>query len=85
MQLFLMLICCANRNNKISLSQDNLAKYLKVSRQTIGKHLHTFAACEMLKYKFSGVGIINPEFYYVGDSLGLEEAKKDYAAFKSDF
>ena len=62
-----------------------LAKYLNVSRQTIGKHLKNLVECNVLKYKYSGKGIINPDFYYKGSTSEKEFSEQKYKQFKTDF
>ena len=61
-----------------------LAEYVKVSRQTVGEHLNTFAKCNLLKRKYSGKGLFNPNFYYVGPEELKAQAQIEYKSFKSD-
>lgn len=83
-KIFFTLVLCADKYGAIKLPKPQLSKYLNVSAQTVGKYLKTFTECEMIKYKFSGKAIINPEFYYVGEPENLPKAIELYNNFKSD-
>ena len=60
------------------ITKSKLADYVSVSKQTVGEHLNTFVHCNLLKRKYSGKGMFNPEFYYVGP---LENKKKTILSF----
>lgn len=83
-KVFLTLVLCARDNGEIELKKSDVAGYLDVSRQTVGKHIKSFAEANMLKYKFSGKGIFNPDFYYKGSLEEKVTAKELYERFKSD-
>ena len=85
MKIFFTLITCADSLGKINLRQEELARYVGTSRQTVGKYIGDFVACNMLKFKYSGKGIINPEFMFNGPKEQFNVAKKTYEEFKSDF
>ena len=85
MKIFFTLISCADALGEIELRQEKLANYVGTSRQTVGKYIGDFVACDMLKFKYSGVGIFNPEFMFNGPKEQFNVAKKTYEEFKSDF
>ena len=78
------LVLCADANGEINLNKSVIANYLKVSRQTVGKHIKSFAEANMLKFKFSGRGWLNPEFLYNGPPEEKNVALNGYQNFKSD-
>ena len=84
LQLFFILILVSDKNGYIKIKKEDVAKYLKITKQTVSKYLRTFASAKILKYKYSGIGIFNPAFYYVGASAELQEAMQRYNEFKSD-
>ena len=83
LKIFLSLVLCADENGAVRVSQNELGKYLSISRQTVGKHIKTFVDCNMLKYKYSGETLFNPEFYFNG-ATDLNIAVERYNKFKSD-
>ena len=85
MKVFLTLVLCADKNGAINVKTVDLAKYLNVSRQTISKHVKTFCTCGILKFKYSGKGIINPDFYFAGDVNSIDDARQRYEKLTSDF
>ena len=84
-RVFLTLVACANAQGEINMPPSELSKYLGVSRQTIGNHLRNLVESNVLKYKYSGKGIINPEFYYIGAETDRPTVLSRYSTFKSDF
>ena len=85
LKVFFTLVACADTFGRITLRQEELAKYIGTSRQTVGKYISDFVACNMLKFKYSGKGIINPEFMFNGPKEQFNVAKETYEEFKSDF
>ncbi len=83
-QLLFLLTVCADDKGEVRLNKEELAKYLDVSRQTVGVHLKTFATCNLLKYKYSGIAKLNPEFFYNGTAVNLSSAIEDYSKFTTD-
>ncbi len=84
LQLFFTLVLVADENGAIKVKKSDLAKYLRTSAQTVGKYLKVLASCNILKYKYSGDGIFNPSFYYVGKEESKVAVLRAYANFKSD-
>ena len=84
LQLFLTLVLVADENGAIKVKKTDLAKYLRTTAQTVGKYLKTFAGAKMIKYKYSGDGIINPAFYYTGPPERKAEIIERYTNFNSD-
>ena len=83
LKIFFMLKTCADKNGQILIDKNGLAKYFNVSRQTVGKYLKTFAEVGMIKYKYSGKAMFNPDFYS-SDRVNYEDVKRLYNEFKSD-
>ena len=83
LKIFFMIKLCADKNGKIVIDRDGLSKYFNVSKQTVGKYLKTFAEVGMIKYKYSGKAIFNPDFY-CSERANYEDVKKLYNEFKSD-
>lgn len=84
LKVFFTIILCADENGSVRLRQTDISKYLKVSRQTVGKHIRSFVDCDMLKYKYSGEAMLNPSFYYSGSEERRQDILKLYNEFKSD-
>ena len=83
-QLLILLTVIADKNGDVRLKKEELANYLNTSRQTVGVHLRTLATCNILKYKYSGVVKLNPEFFYNGTSDKLDDVRKQYSSFVSN-
>lgn len=83
LKVFLTLVLGADENGAVRTNQSELSKYLSISRQTVGKHIKTFVDCNMLKYKYSGDTLFNPEFYFNGVT-DLNSAIEKYKEFESD-
>lgn len=84
-QLLLLLTACADENGDVRLKKEELANYLNTSRQTVGLHLRTLATCDLLKYKYSGLVKLNPEYYlYKKDEVMQSSAVEEYMRFNSD-
>ena len=83
-QLLLLLVACADENGDVRLKKEELANYLNTSRQTVGLHLRRLATCDLLKYKYSGLVKLNPEYFYNGPSEGWAEAQSQYSSFISN-
>ncbi len=84
MKTFFTLLYIVDKNGHTKIKKNAISKYLKVSPQTVGKYIKTFVDCEMIKYKYSGELIINPDFYYAGDVENLASVREQYQNFKSD-
>ena len=83
-RILLILFACTQSDNVINLKKSTIATGAGTSRQTVGNHIKTFAETGALKYKYSGVGMFNPEFYYQGPVETREEVQRRYDLFKSD-
>lgn len=83
-QLLILLTVSADKNGDVRLKKEELANYLNTSRQTVGVHLRTLATCNILKYKYSGVVKLNPEFFYNGTSDKLDDVREQYSSFVSN-
>ncbi len=83
-KIFFILVLCADKKGRIKVEKKELQKHLKVSVQTIGKYIRAFVECNMMKYKYSGEAMLNPDFYYTGEDLQRASIREEYKAFKSD-
>lgn len=83
-RILLILFACTQSDNVINLKKSTIATGAGTSRQTVGNHIKTFAETGALKYKYSGVGMFNPKFYYQGPAETREEVQRRYDLFKSD-
>lgn len=84
LKVFFTIVLCADKNGAIKLEKNKISRYLKISVQTVGKYIRTFVECDIMKYKYSGEGMINPEFYYVGEESQRNVVIESYERFKSD-
>lgn len=64
--------------------KDEIAAALNVSSRTVANYIYTLCALDLIKRKFDGRTVLNPDYYFTGDAAELEKAKKDYAGFTSD-
>ncbi len=83
-RIFFTLVLCADKKGRIKAEKKELQKYLKVSIQTIGKYIRGFVECNMMKYKYSGEAMLNPDFYYTGEEEQRASIREEYKEFKSD-
>lgn len=83
-KIFFIFTLLADKKGRIRAEKKELQKYLKVSIQTIGKYIRTFVECNMMKYKYSGEAMFNPDFYYTGEESQRASIQEEYKAFKSD-
>ena len=83
-RLLLTLISISSATGEIRTDKGALAKAVGVSKQTVGTHINEFARCNLLKFKYSGVARLNPDFYYSGNPDKKSSAVFEYQLFKSD-
>ena len=83
-QILLTLISIASDKGDIRTNKSTLAKYLGKSRETVALHINRYVRTNILKYKYSGLARINPEFYFSGTDAERAEAIRLYHEFKSD-
>lgn len=84
MKIFLSFIRFADRNGKTVLKKTSLAKALNTTPQTVGKYLKVFCDVKLIKYKYSGEAMLNPDFYFAGDVTELDAVRTVYQNFKSN-
>ena len=65
-------------------SKAELADALNVSARTVANYIYTLRALDLIKRKYDGRTLLNPDFYFTGSATELDTVKKDYAGFKSD-
>ena len=64
--------------------KDELAAALDVSPRTVANYVYTLIDMNLIKRKYDGQTVVNPEYYFTGDAAEFAKAKKEYADFKSD-
>ena len=83
-KILFALMGLSSADGKFDIKKSKLAEYVNVSKQTVGEHLNTFVKCNLLKRKYGGKGIFNPDIYYMGAPELKAKALADYKEFKSD-
>lgn len=83
-RILLTLFACTQSDNVIELSKSKISAGVGTSRQTVGNHIKRFCDTGALKYKYSGRGMFNPDFYYQGPEELRAQVKERYDRFKSD-
>lgn len=83
-RLFLILISISDKDGCIRTNKSDLAKAVGSSRQTVALYINSFVKSNILKFKYSGLARINPNFYYSGDPIRKNLVVSEYEAFKSD-
>ncbi len=83
-QLLFILIKALRPDGTIKKRKAELADVLQVTSQTVGKKLSQFVNTNILKYKYSGLMMINPEFCYKGVEEQKADVLRQYQLFKSD-
>lgn len=78
------LIAIAGAHGEIKTNKSTLAEELGKSRECIAQHINRLASAKILKYKYSGVAILNPEVIYVGADADYALSLALYQKFKSD-
>ncbi len=79
-----MLLACADDKGIIRLNQETFAKGIHTSRQSVGSHLKKLALSNILKYKYSGFIMFNPDVIFFGSEEDKKQARSEYASFVSD-
>ena len=73
-----------DRLGKITAQKSNLGATFNVSERTISNWAHALVRAGVIKYKYSGLSMINPDVYFFGAESDDNQAKEIYARFKSD-
>ena len=84
-RLLLTLFSIAGDDGAFRFKTSDMANRIGTSDRTVRTYLKNYTDCDVLKYKYSGSGRLNPNFYYTGNLSRFAETKKEYAEFKSDF
>ena len=71
-------------NGIVKVSKETIAKELDVCPRTVKNWLYALRRADVLKFKFSGKIMINPEVYFFGEDEQQKNALKLYSEFKSD-
>lgn len=74
----------ADGHNVVRKGKEALANVFGVTPQTVGNWLRVLADFGVLKYKYSGIARLNPNFYHYGTEQERETALKEYELFRSD-
>lgn len=61
-----------------------IAAALNVSVRTVANYIYTLCAMDLIKRKYDGRTVLNPDYYFTGDAAELETVKRNYAGFTSD-
>ena len=61
-----------------------LAQELNVSARTIANYIITLKELGLIKRKYDGKTVLNPDYFFSGSSEALKEQKRIYADFTSD-
>ncbi len=83
-RLLFTLLSLADGLGRFQMGQDALARYIGSTRQTVSHYLHAFVKAKILKCKYSGRGIFNPEFTFAGSDADKLSACAEYKAFPCD-
>ena len=83
-KILFLILATASPSGEFTRRKRELANYLNVSEQTVGRYLKTYVDCEILKFKYSGKGWVNPKFSYAGELDAFPQAVNGYENFKSD-
>ena len=82
LKLIFIILLCARPNGKVGLDKKELLNYLKISWICAKSYLKELVQANVIKCKYTGEIVVNPEFYYVGEELDV--VLKEYKNFKSD-
>lgn len=69
----------------VRLTKDQIAAELNVSARTVANYIYTLCALDLIRRKYDGRTILNPAYYFAGDVAELDEIKREYADFRSDY
>ena len=75
----------ADSHGYLSRRKGEIATDLNVSERTVANYVYTLISMNLIKRKFNGNTVLNPDFFYSGDSAELEKVKKVFTDFKSDY
>ena len=84
LKLLFTLLSIADERGCIRTNKDDLARAINVTRQTVGNHLIALCNSKVIKYKYSGLARLNPDFFRLGNETERANYRKDYDAFVSD-
>lgn len=84
-RLLLMIFAITGDDGAFRFRPGDMAKRIETSERTVRGYIKNLVDCDLIKYKYSGSGRINPSFYYTGETAQQEQVKKEYADFRSDY
>lgn len=82
--LFDYLSDAVNPRGYVERRKSKIAADLNVSPRTVANYVYTLIDMDLIKRKYDGKTVINPEYCFCGSAAELDAAKKAYADFKSD-
>lgn len=82
--LFDYFIDIVDSRGSLSRRKGEIATTLNVSRRTVANYIITLRTLNLIKRKYDGRTVLNPNYYYSGDAAELDHVKKIYAEFISD-
>lgn len=84
LRVLFTLISIAGYNGEIRTNKTELRKATGVCERTVKEHIAVLCHCNILKWKYGGSAFLNPDFLFKGEPTAKQQARADYAAFKSD-
>ena len=84
-RLLFMIFFIAGDDGAFRFKCSDMANRIGTSERTVRSYVKVFVDCDLLKYKYSGSGRLNPNFYYAGNLSKFHDDKNAYVEFKSDF
>ncbi len=84
LRVLFTLVSITDRRGEIRTNKTELKKATGVCERTVKDHIAVLCRCNILKWKYSGAAFLNPDFLFKGDPQDKQQARADYAAFRSD-
>lgn len=84
LRLLFTLVSITDTHGRIRTNKADLSKHTGVCERTVKEHISVLCRCNILKWKYGGVAMLNPDFLFKGEPDEKQAARNDYSAFKSD-
>lgn len=82
--LFDYYIDVADSRGYLRRRKSEIAAALNVSDRTVANYILTLRSLDLIKRKYDGRTVLNPDYFFTGNAAELEAAKKVYTEFNSD-
>lgn len=82
--LFDYYIDVADSRGYLRRRKSEIAAALNVSDRTVANYILTLRSLNLIKRKYDGRTVLNPDYFFTGNAAELEAAKKVYTEFNSD-